>query len=127
MLQSLCFGYGMREAQWNLRVNEGAMETVLWVWEELGGGSTQFQANEGVVETVLLMRESQQNFQVNEGVIQTVVWVWEEDGSTKSVLLIVCVGFFFSLTYFVSCNGSCAPKEKWHRKEHFFFIIIVKI
>ena len=24
--------------------------------------------------------------------------------------------FFFA--YFVLCNGPCAPKEKWHRKEH---------
>ena len=30
---------------------------------------------------------------------------------------------FFS-TYFVSCNGPCAPKEKWHRKEHIINIII---
>ena len=28
---------------------------------------------------------------------------------------------FFS-TYFVSCNGPCAPKEKWHRKEHIIII-----
>ena len=31
---------------------------------------------------------------------------------------------FFSPTYFVSCNGPCAPKEKWHRKE--LIIIIIK-
>ena len=30
---------------------------------------------------------------------------------------------FFFPTHFVSCNGPCAPKEKWHRKEH---IIIIK-
>ena len=28
----------------------------------------------------------------------------------------------FSPTYFVSCNGPCAPKEKWHRKEHIIII-----
>ena len=32
------------------------------------------------------------------------------------------VKFFFS-TYFVSCNGPCAPKEKWHRKEHIIIIL----
>ena len=25
-------------------------------------------------------------------------------------------------TYFVSYNGPCAPKEKWHRKEHIIII-----
>ena len=34
------------------------------------------------------------------------------------------VRVFFS-TYFVSCNGPCAPKEKWHRKEHIITIIII--
>ena len=34
------------------------------------------------------------------------------------------VRVFFLYTYFVSCNGPCVPKEKWHRKEH---IIIKKI
>ena len=29
-----------------------------------------------------------------------------------------------SFTYFVSCNGPCAPKEKWHRKEHIIIIIL---
>ena len=29
----------------------------------------------------------------------------------------------FSPTYFISCNGPCAPKEKWHRKEHIIIII----
>ena len=32
--------------------------------------------------------------------------------------------FVFSSTYFVSCKGPCAPKEKWHRKEHIIIIII---
>ena len=27
-------------------------------------------------------------------------------------------GFFFFLTYFFSCNGPCAVKEKWHINEH---------
>ena len=31
---------------------------------------------------------------------------------------------FFS-TYFVSCNGPCAPKENWHGKEHIIIIIII--
>ena len=31
-------------------------------------------------------------------------------------------GFFF-FTYFVSCNGPCAPKKKWRRKEHIIIII----
>ena len=25
---------------------------------------------------------------------------------------------FFFFTYFVSYNGLCEPKKKWHRKEH---------
>ena len=25
----------------------------------------------------------------------------------------------------MSCNGPCAPKEKWHRKEHIIIIIII--
>ena len=33
--------------------------------------------------------------------------------------------FFFFPTYFVSCNGPCAPKEKRHRKEHIIIIIII--
>ena len=33
-------------------------------------------------------------------------------------------GFFFFPTYFVSCNGPCALKEKWHRKEHIIIIIM---
>ena len=32
-------------------------------------------------------------------------------------------GVVVFFTYFVSCNGPCAPKVKWHRKEH---IIIIK-
>ena len=36
------------------------------------------------------------------------------------------VSFLFS-TYFVSCSGSCAPKEKWHRKEHIIIIIIIVV
>ena len=32
---------------------------------------------------------------------------------------------FFS-TYFVSCDGPCAPKEKWHGKEHIIIIITRK-
>ena len=38
------------------------------------------------------------------------------------------VGFLpvtFFKTYFVSCNRPCAPKEKWHRKEHIFIIVTV--
>ena len=31
----------------------------------------------------------------------------------------------FFPTYFVSCNGPCAPKEKWHRKDHIIIIIII--
>ena len=30
----------------------------------------------------------------------------------------------FVPTYFISCNGPCAPKEKWHGKEHIVIIII---
>ena len=33
------------------------------------------------------------------------------------------VRFFFS-TYFISCNGPCALKEKWHRKDHIIIIIV---
>ena len=33
----------------------------------------------------------------------------------------------FFPTYFVSCNGPCTPKEKWHRKEHIIIIIIIII
>ena len=33
-----------------------------------------------------------------------------------------CCCFF---TYFVSCNGPCALKEKWHRKEHIIIIIFI--
>ena len=32
---------------------------------------------------------------------------------------------FFPPTYFISCNGPCALKEKWHRKEHIIIIIII--
>ena len=31
----------------------------------------------------------------------------------------------FIRTYFVSCNGPCAQKEKWHRKEHIIIVIII--
>ena len=44
---------------------------------------------------------------------------WTTIGLSQSVRV-----FFFS-TYFVSCNGPCAPKEKWHRKEHIIIIIII--
>ena len=33
--------------------------------------------------------------------------------------------WFFS-TCFVSCNGPCAPKEKWHKKEHIIIISSLK-
>ena len=33
------------------------------------------------------------------------------------------VRFFFPL---ISCNGPCAPKEKWQRREHIIIIIIIK-
>ena len=49
---------------------------------------------------------------------------------TIGLLQSVRVVFFFGgvvLAYFVSCNGPCAPKEKWHRKEHIIIIIINKI
>ena len=36
-----------------------------------------------------------------------------ESGLSQSVRVFVC---YFRI-YFVSCNGPCAPKEKWHRKE----------
>ena len=26
---------------------------------------------------------------------------------------------------FFSCNGPCAPKEKWHQKEHIIIIIVI--
>ena len=38
--------------------------------------------------------------------------------------LLQTVRVFFSPIYFVSCNGLCALKEKWHRKEHIIIIII---
>ena len=34
---------------------------------------------------------------------------------------------FFFLTYVASCNAPCAPKEKWHRKEHIIIIITIII
>ena len=36
-----------------------------------------------------------------------------------------CENFLF-FTYFVSHNGPCAPKEKWHRKEHIIITIIAR-
>ena len=39
---------------------------------------------------------------------------------TRGLSLSVRVFFFF--TYFVSCNGPCALKEKWQRKEHIIII-----
>ena len=37
----------------------------------------------------------------------------------------VRVGLFcFFLTFFVSCNGPYALKEKWHREEHIIIIIV---
>ena len=48
-------------------------------------------------------------------------------GGRTSDLLQSVRGFFsFFLTYFVSSNGPCAPKKKWHRKEHIFIIITAK-
>ena len=38
-----------------------------------------------------------------------------------------CPFFQFFVTYFVSCNGPCAPKKKWHRKEPIIIIIIIII
>ena len=35
-----------------------------------------------------------------------------------SIVVVFCFCFF-------SCNGPCAPKEKWHRKEHIIIIIII--
>ena len=35
--------------------------------------------------------------------------------------------FFFSSTHLVSCHWPCAPKEKWHRKEHIIIIIIIRL
>ena len=31
----------------------------------------------------------------------------------------------FLPTCFVSCNGPCAPKEKWHRKEHVLLLLLL--
>ena len=43
---------------------------------------------------------------------------------TSGLLQSVRVCFWFLVfTYFVLCNGSCARKEKWHRKEHIIIII----
>ena len=44
---------------------------------------------------------------------------------SPSWMLCTVQSLFF--TYFVSCNGLCAPKEKLHRKEHFIIIIIIII
>ena len=35
--------------------------------------------------------------------------------------------FFFFSTYFILCDGPCAPKEKWHRKELIIIIIVIII
>ena len=45
-------------------------------------------------------------------------------GLSQSVCFFVVV---FFPTSFVSCNGPCAPKEKWHRKECIIIIIIIII
>ena len=33
--------------------------------------------------------------------------------------------FFYIYTYFVSCDGPCAQKGKWHRKKKYIVIIII--
>ena len=35
--------------------------------------------------------------------------------------------FTMENTYFVSCKGPSAPKEKWHREEHIVITIIIII
>ena len=55
---------------------------------------------------------------------------WRDSGRERartSGLLQSVRGFFFVLffTHFVSCNGPCAPKENWHRKEHIIIITII--
>ena len=53
-------------------------------------------------------------------------WETERWGERTSCLSqSVRVFLFFFSTYFVSCNGPCAPKEKWLRKEHITIIIII--
>ena len=42
----------------------------------------------------------------------------EGEERTSSLLQSVSFGFVFFLTYFVSCNGPCALKEKLFIKEH---------
>ena len=42
----------------------------------------------------------------------------ERERENTSGLLENVFFFVLILTYFVSCNGPCALKEKWHRKEH---------
>ena len=32
---------------------------------------------------------------------------------------------FFVCTFFFSCNGPCAPKEKWHRKQRIIVIVMM--
>ena len=39
----------------------------------------------------------------------------------------VRVFFLFFFPTFVSCDGPCALKEKWHRKEHIIIIILIII
>ena len=53
-------------------------------------------------------------------------WVHDEINSTavKTVTLYKNTFYLINFTYFISCNGPCAPKEKWHRKEHIIIIII---
>ena len=61
------------------------------------------------------------------------VWGWGgkerervREGERERELVICCkVLDFFVSTYFVSCNGPCAPKEKWHRKEHIIICVSV--
>ena len=42
----------------------------------------------------------------------------ERERENTSGLLENVFFFVLILAYFVSCNGPCALKEKWHRKEH---------
>ena len=42
----------------------------------------------------------------------------EREGREKELVVYSKVWELFFYTYFVSCNGPCALKEKWHRKEH---------
>ena len=49
----------------------------------------------------------------------------ERQGERERELEIYRKVLDFFATDFVSCNGPCAPKETWHRKEH--IIIIIKL